>query len=56
MGIKAVLPDRLKDSNTVGHVPREISRFCNYLVNYGGTLEGRVRNELSSITDPYAWA
>ena len=28
----------------VGHLPREISRFCHYFVNYGGALEGRVRD------------
>lgn len=28
----------------VGHLPREISRFCYYFLNYGGALEGRVRD------------
>ena len=28
----------------VGHVAREISRFCQYFLNYGGLLEGREKN------------
>ena len=27
----------------VGHVLREISRFCHFYINYGGTIEARVR-------------
>ena len=29
---------------TVGYLPREISRFCYYFVNYGDSLEGCVRD------------
>ena len=29
----------------VGHLPREISRFCYYFLNYGGALKGRVRDQ-----------
>ena len=28
----------------VGHLPREISRFCHYFLSYGGSLEARVRD------------
>ena len=35
---------RLLAYNIVGHIPREISRFCHYFLNYGGSLEARVRN------------
>ena len=28
----------------VGYVQRDISRFCRYLLNKGGLLEGRVRD------------
>ena len=44
MTIKAVLRGRIQYWETVGHIPREISRFCYYSINYGGTLEARVRD------------
>ena len=44
MAIKAKPRLRIRILETVGHLPREISRFCFYFVNYGGQLEGRVRN------------
>ena len=28
----------------VGHIPRVISNFFQYFLNYGGLLKGRVRN------------
>ena len=31
-------------SDVVGHIPREISRFCHFFLHYGGALEGRVRD------------
>ena len=30
------------EMDLVGHLPREISRFCCYFVNHGGKLEVRV--------------
>ena len=30
--------------DAVGHVPRKIAQFCRYFLNYGGLLEGRVRD------------
>ena len=44
MAIKAVLRGRIQYWETVGHIPREISRFCYYFIKYGGTLEARVRD------------
>lgn len=44
MAIKATQRGKLIYWETVGHIPREISRFCYYFVNYGGALEGRVRD------------
>ena len=44
MAIKAVLRGRIQYWETVGHIPREISRFCCYFINYGGTLEARLRD------------
>ena len=43
IAIKAVSRERLTNFEIVGHIPREISRFCHYFLNYGGALEGRVR-------------
>ena len=39
----AKIPGKLTDFDIVGHIPREISRFCHYLVNYGGKIEAQVR-------------
>lgn len=36
------IPGKLTDKEIVGHIPREISRFCHYFLNYGGKLETRV--------------
>ena len=44
MAIKAKPRFRVRFWETVGHIPREISRFCHYFINYGGFLEGRVSN------------
>ena len=33
-----------KESRVVGHIPREISRFCHYFLNYGGYLQAVVRD------------
>ena len=35
---------RLAMYDIVGHIPREISRFCYYFLNYGGSLQARVRD------------
>ena len=35
----------------VGHIPREISRFCHFYLNYDGVMEGRLRN-VKYITSP----
>ena len=40
MGAKIV--GKLTDNEIVGHIPREISRFCHYFINHGGKLEARV--------------
>ena len=40
----AKIPGKLTDFEVVGHIPREISRFCHYFINYRGKLEARVRN------------
>ena len=37
VAIKAVLRGRIQYWETVGHIAREISRFCYYFINYGGT-------------------
>ena len=44
IAIKAKPRWRIRFWETVGHIPREISRFCYYFLNYGGCLEGRVRS------------
>ena len=32
----------LKNQAVVGHVPREISRYCSFLLNSGGTMDATV--------------
>ena len=45
IAIKAVSRERLTNfEKLVGHIPREISRFCHYFLNYGGALEGCLRD------------
>ena len=34
----------------IGHIPREISRFCRYFMDYGGLLEARVRDTVCRIS------
>ena len=36
------LAETILEMDIVGHLPREISRFCRYFVNYGGKLEAGV--------------
>ena len=43
MALGAKLRGKLTDFDIVGHIPREISRFCHYFINYGGIIEARVR-------------
>ena len=31
-----------KDGTTVGHVPRDISKACTFLILYGGSMKARV--------------
>ena len=44
MSLRAKIPGKLTEYDSVGHIPREISRFCRYVVNYSGLLEARVRD------------
>ena len=45
IAITVSLQKTLTEYNVVGHVSREISRLCSrYSLNYGGLLEGRVRD------------
>ena len=34
----------------VGHIPRELSRFCRYFMDYGGLLEARVRDTKARVS------
>ena len=43
ISLRAKIPGKLTDFDIVGHIPREISRFCHYFMNYGGKIEARVR-------------
>ena len=43
MSIGANIPGKLTSFDIVGHIPREIGRFCHYFVNYGGGIEAKVR-------------
>ena len=43
ISLGANIPEKLTDFDIVGHIPREISRFCHYFMNYGGKLKARVR-------------
>ena len=42
ISLGAKIAGKLTDFEIVGHIPREISRFCHYFINYGGKLEARV--------------
>ena len=44
ISIHASLRDKITASDIVGHIPREISRFCHFFSIYGGAPEGRVRD------------
>ena len=43
MSIGADIPGKLISFDIVGYIPREISRFCHYFVNYGGAFEAKVQ-------------
>ena len=43
ISLGANIPGKLSHFDIVGHIPREISRFCHYFINYGGKIEARVR-------------
>ena len=43
MPVGANIPVKLTNFHIVGDIPREISRFCHYFVNYGGFTKVRVR-------------
>jgi len=43
VSLGAKIPGNLTDFDIVGHIPREISRFCHYFLNYGGKIEARIR-------------
>ena len=44
ISIRASSRGNVTSSNIVGHLPREISHFCHIYLNYGGALEGLVRD------------
>ena len=44
IAITASLQKTLTAYNVMGHVPREICRFCRYFLNYGGLLKKRARD------------
>ena len=42
ISLGAKIVGKLTDNEIVGHIPREISHFCHYFINYGRKLELRV--------------
>ena len=36
--------------SVIGHIPRNISRFCRYFMDYGGLLEAPVRDTVCRIS------
>ena len=36
--------------SVIGHIPRDISRFCWYFMDYGGLLEALVRDTVCTIS------
>ena len=44
ISISAKIPGKLTKRDIIGHIPREISRFCHYFINYGGAINARVSN------------
>ena len=43
MGFFTRIPGKITNKTLVGHIPREISRFCLYFTKYGGVLSATVR-------------
>ena len=50
ISLGAKTPGKLTDFEVPEHIPREISKFCNYFVNYGGNHETCVR--ITRSADP----
>ena len=44
ISLGAKIPGKLTDFDIVGHIPREISRFCHYFKSYGGKIEATDRH------------
>ena len=44
MALKMRIPGQIEQISVVGHIPREISRFCHFFVLRGGELRGKVRD------------
>ena len=42
ISLRAKIVGKLTDNEIAGHIPREISRFWHYFINYDGKLEARV--------------
>ena len=42
MAIYAHIKGRIYNKSIIGHMPREISRFCKFYIDYGGKLEATV--------------
>ena len=42
ISLSAKIPGKLTKSDIIGHIPREISRFCHFFINYGGAINTRV--------------
>ena len=43
MSVGAIIPGKLTNFDIIGHMPREMTRFCHYFVNYREFVEARVR-------------
>ena len=55
MALGAKLRGKLTYFDIVGNIPREISRFFHYFINYGGIIEARVRETKYRPNIPSGW-
>ena len=44
MGLYCEIKGKIESLTLVGHLPREISRFCKYFLGYNGELDATVRS------------
>ena len=44
IALRTRIRGKIEPTSIVGHIPREISRFCRYFIAYGGKIKASVRD------------